>query len=200
MKPLLLFAIGALLLGSCKKNTDSGVPSSPYGAKMILLKVDYQTGKFEGGKIFTYPKGSYVADSIPVKEIAKPAGDFGNITLKYVPTSDTVFFGTVIWMGKGQMMPPKTLDDPNTFVLVQTSVLTPDTNKVKYYGAARQLPYSPGQSFVSIWNAVAGLQVTAEAIGVNHAKVGLFLYTPSVGIGDPADWDYYWLLYIRNSY
>jgi len=200
MKPLLLVLTSALLLGSCKKNNDSSPTASPYGGKLAMLKVDYQTGKFEGGKIFTYPAGSYVSDSIPIQELHKSAGDFGNITLKYLPTGDTVFFGTIIWMGKGAMAVPQTLDGVNKFAPVQLDVLPPDSTKVKYYGSANGIPFYDGQNFASIWKSIAGLNVTADAIGVGHAKVGLFLYTPSVGMGDPADWDYYWILYFRNSY
>ncbi|PZF74391.1 hypothetical protein [Taibaiella soli] len=198
MKPLLLIAACGLLLGSCKKSSDTK-PASSDGAKLVMLKVDYQTGKFEGGKIFTYPAGSYVADSIPIQEIVKPAGDFGNVTLKYIPTGDTVFFGTVIWMGGGQRILPQQLDSSNKFAPFQLSVLKPDSTKVKYFGGANRIEFDPSQNFASIWYSIAGLSVTANAIGVDHAKVGLFLYTPSVGIGDPAEWDYYWLLYIRNS-
>lgn len=200
MKPLLLILTGALLLGSCKKNNDSNPTASPYGAKLALLKVDYQTGKFEGGKIITYPSGSYVPDSIPIQQLYKPAGDFGNITLKYLPTGDTVFFGSIIWSGTGEMLVPKQLDAPNKFDRIQLDVLPPDSTKVKYYGSEINTPFAAGQNFASIWKSIAGLSVTANAIGVGHAKVGLFLYTPSVGFGAPADWNYYWILYFRNSY
>lgn len=160
---------------------------------MILLKVDYLTHRFEGGKVFNFPAGNGVDDSIPVSVIYKSPGDFGNITLKYAPTGDTIFDGGIIWMGKGDIHYP--LFDPVTaFSSGSGTAPAPDSSSVQgIYPDTYHKCYT-NTIITQAWSGIANLTITQQMLAVN-ARIGLFLYTPSVGIGNPADWDFIWVLY-----
>jgi hypothetical protein len=41
-----------------------------------------------------------------------------------------------------------------------------------------------------IWMEIADLAIVSEYMNA-QLQVGLYLYTPSVGIGNPADWDWF---------
>ena len=49
--------------------------------------------------------------------------------------------------------------------------------------------------YQAIWSNIDNLvQVQAYRQSNPNAKVNLFLYTPSVGVGNPAEWDWYVIL------
>ena len=49
--------------------------------------------------------------------------------------------------------------------------------------------------YSSIWNSISNLEIVNNYLNTNpNGKINLFLYTPSVGIGNPADWDWYIIL------
>jgi len=49
-----------------------------------------------------------------------------------------------------------------------------------------ELPFD----YSKIWKSISNLCIVAEYLK-NNKKIGLLLYTPSVGVGDPHDWDWY---------
>lgn len=190
MKKLIISALILLAAASCKKHDDDYV--NDHFATMALLKVDYQTHQFEGGKVFQLAK--YQGQDIPVQINYKAPGDFGNITLLYAPTGDSLFDGSIIWSGKGEMRFPAL---SNNFSSVTTAQPAPDSNHVQII--------SPNMFFAQehydlpgAWNGISKLLVTKQFLQQANVRIGLFLYTPSVGVGDPADWDYFWVLYIGD--
>jgi len=185
---ILFIAIAAGLLGSCKKH-DGNDYVSGNGVSLALLKVDYQTHKFEGGKVFHFNDNGLHTD-IPVQMTYIPPGDFGNMTLLYAPTGDSIFDGSIVWSGKGKMTYPTLTGN---FPAATGTVATPDSNAVQIispYTYIKKAEYN----IPAVWAGISNLLITKE-FSRAHARTGLFLYTPSVGMGDPADWDYFWILY-----
>jgi hypothetical protein len=195
-KLIIVYSIAAcLLLGSCKKHEDDhhehGGPVN-YGVSLALLRVDYQTHQFEGCKMLHFNAFDYNPQNVPVQMLYIPPGDFGNITLLHAPTGDTIFDGSIVWNGMGSMKFPAALDA--VVSVTPTAEPAPDSNNVQII--------SP-DSFVNkadyhipeVWTPISKLDVTKAFMSTGYKKVALFLYTPSVGVGNPADWDYYWLLY-----
>lgn len=157
--------------------------------QVLLLKVDYTTNTFEGGTILGFDKKT---DDFTVENQHVAPSDFGSVKLIYKELNQPLFEGTIIWMGRGKMTFPETLEPASAFKRVMTSdfyraggfenVFNPDNMELDY-----EKP----------WISVQGLVKTREFLAANPTqKAKLFLYTPSVGAGDPKDW--YWVIYLKK--
>ncbi len=122
-----------------------------------------------------------------------PPGDFGNLKLKYKELNEVIFEGDIIWMGKGEMKYPLNFLRANEFNKVNTTnVVNPKAGFENIFNEYNQVyDYTP------IWLSIERLVKVRECLNSNpNATVKLFLYTPSVGAGNPADWD--WIVFIKN--
>jgi len=80
---------------------------SPDSANIALLKFDFQLHTFEGAFFSNYaPCDTCDTNSFPIDYIYHEPVDFGDITFRYLPELDTLFFGTIIWMGTGDISIP----------------------------------------------------------------------------------------------
>lgn len=178
-----------LLCFSCKDTTDDTYNPN-LSNKVLILKVDYTTNSFEGGIEFLF---SQTSNEMTIGNEYVAPGDFGSIRLKYLEIDETVFEGTIIWAGKGQMTFPTTLLPSTAFI----SVLTNDFISPK---AGFQNVFNPSNqtyNYMPIWSSVQHLAKVRQYLSSNpNATVKIFLYTPSVGIGNPDDWD--WYLFLKN--
>ena len=117
--------------------------------------------------------------------------------LYYDELDEKIFDGTIIWMGKGEMSFPEQLNSPNTFATLTTPIQQPDDSSIELVQYHEFSYYPENIYYTSIWNAIDNLKIVKSYRTSNpNAKINLFLYTPSVGIGDPADWD--WYIYLKN--
>lgn len=184
---LLLFFI------SCKKNDDTSInsnnsqPSPP--SKLLLLRVDYLTKTFEGGIELPLGAHTYLKDSIPLRIDYRSPGDFGYLKLFYRPTNDTIFDGSIIWMGSGKMTYPAKIDTSTNFHTLGYSINKPDSNRFQLV----HFIYPAYLKDSVPWAAISKLDVVRTYLPARK-KIGYFLYTPSVGIGNPAEWDWFFIL------
>lgn len=207
MKTKIIFLVSAvLLLLGC--STDQGntleIPGQPenrqaqnspqhfpYANKIVLLKVDFLTHNFEGGKELVF-KG---AQNFTIASIYQSPGDFGGISLKYAELNETFFEGTIHWMGLGQMQYPEQLDSADAFQTIGNTVPMPNAALLATVAYDEFAYYPDPMPCAEIWNAIENLQVVAQYRGSNpNGMVNIFLYTPSVGVGNPEDWDYFVIL------
>ncbi len=159
--------------------------------KVLLLKVDFLTHAFEGGKQLVFKE----TPGFTIGYNYQPPGDFGSIALLYTETAQPIFEGTIIWMGLGQMQYPQSLNPAAAFSAFPNPLPMPpaDAFDILYYDPSAYYP--DPVPLASIWNAVDNLQIVAQYRHNNPgAAIRIFLYTPSVGVGDPADWDYFVIL------
>lgn len=155
--------------------------------QVLLLKVDYTTNTFEGGTILGFDKKT---NNFTIENKYVAPSDFGSLKLIYKELDQPLFEGTIHWMGRGKMTFPEKLEPASVFKHVSTedlrypngfeNVFNPDNMELNY-----EMP----------WHSVQGLVKTREFLAANpNQKAKLFLYTPSVGVGDPEDW--YWVIYL----
>ena len=174
-------AIALISLLGCSKNNDD-VTCQGSDNSLVLLRVDYLTYAYEGSATVPINGALSTADTIPVIVNYRPPGDFGNIKLNYQPTNDLLFDGDIIWMGKGTIAFPQSFSTaigPTTGMLPQ-----PDSTVFQnIFGY-----YKP--DYAKLWSAIGNLYIT-HCFRQSGKKIGLFLYTPSVGMGNPADWDWF---------
>lgn len=197
--PLLLSA--GLALAACEPVDHHGCDPPPApapapapvtipGNRVLMVKVDYLTNTFEGGTELTFPS---TTPTFTISNQYDPPGDFGNVQLRYQELSQPLFDGSIIWMGCGQMQFPQGLTPAAEFDRVTTpDVVTPAAGFENVFN-----PSSQTYSYTPVWQAVQNLTRVRAYLAANpQATVKLFLYTPSVGMGNPADWD--WILFLKN--
>lgn len=174
---ILILILSLIIILGCSKDKVAG-------SHIELLFVDYQTNQFEGGAGFNFniPLGS--SDSIDLIKEYKEPGDFGSITFYYNNSSNVIFKGDIIWMGKGELHTPSSISPVNSYATTNVAIPTPNSSDFQVLH-----PYYDSIPFTSIWNAIDELEIVNQSLS-SGKKIGIFLYQPSVGVGDPADWDW----------
>lgn len=191
-----LFAIAitcGFMMTGCGKDVSKPDPQpDTMQNKLTLLKVDYQTLAFEGGKTYQFPAND--VDSIPLKVNYQAPGDFGGITFIHQPTYDTIFHGGIIWMGQGQITQPASFKSPQSYASIGQTVQKP--GNVHYYQYS--VPRIEDLDSLSThgWQSVNDLKLVQGYLS-NGAKVGMYLYPPTVGAFDPAKAK--WIIYLYDS-
>ncbi len=191
MKNLIVIAV-FLFMTACKTEKAEPLVEKPKATgcdtisnSILLLKVDYLTQKFEGGKEIKIIKGTMPSDSLPILIDYEEPGDFGNIKLSYEPTGDLIFDGDIIWTGKGEINYPESFNPIGNYTLLTEELQLPDSLRFQ-----RIFNNHINSRYAKIWRAVSKLEKTSCYLKGNQ-KIGIFLYTPSVGVGNPADWDWF---------
>ena len=168
---------------SCSTDENRKDIHEPNQNKVLLLKVDYQTNVFEGGKELLFDNNQQ--NMTLVNEYITP-GDFGNLKITYQELNATIFDGTIIWMGLGQMNFPTNLLPPNQFEVALTNDYILPPSGFENIFNLDNIDYD----YESIWGSIQSRVKVREYLTSNPtATVKVFLYTPSVGVGNPADWD-----------
>lgn len=181
--PFILLII-ILSFSSCKNIDESGV------SKVLVLKVDYLTNQFEGGTELTFTKSS---PNFNIQPIYISPGDFGNISMIYQDINELLFDGSIVWMGKGYIKYPRNFIPANRFEIVLTSdYVIPKNGFENVFN-----PNNTNYDYSPIWSSVQSLVKVREYLRSNpNSTAKLFLYTPSVGAGNPEDWD--WIIFLKN--
>lgn len=185
---IILLAFGALV--SCSKEETTTTPIEDNTNKVLVLKVDYNSHVFEGGKELVF---SATSPTMTISnEFIQPA-DFGSLKLIYSELDETIFDGTIVWNGLGQMNFPTNLLDESQFEHVVTADYVLPAAGFENVFNLDNTPYD----YESVWIAVQGLVKVRQYLQSNpNATVKMFLYTPSVGIGNPEEWD--WIVILKN--
>ena len=185
---LLTLAIILLSLVSCSGDETT---TSDQQNKILLLKVDYTNTVFEEGT-------EIIVDGAATNEFTvdtryTPPGDFGSIQLFYREREQKIFDGGIIWMGLG------VISYPNTFLPANRFETTLTADYVLPGGGFENVfnPNNERYDYQRIWTAVQNLIKVREYLRSNpNASAKIFLYTPSVGIGNPEEWD--WIIILKN--
>ena len=190
MKNLILLLGLSLSFIACSDDSDNNLQNQTEN-KVLLLKVDLETNVFEGGKELIFS----ASDNFTITTDYNSPGDFGDITLMYEEANANIFAGTIVWAGSGAMTYPEMLNATASFATVAQPVAMPATEDFKLVEYDEFNYYPEEIDYNAIWDAIDNLQVVKEYRLANpDAKVNLFLYTPSVGVGNPAEWDWYVIL------
>lgn len=174
----------------------ASAPNSLKG-NMVMLQVDHETYAFEGGHEQQFFRADPNIDSIPLMMHYTPPGDFGGVGIYYSPTGETVFAGSIIWMGLGKMEHPKSLKPADQYHLSRTPAQMPDSADIQFLHHVRE-PNHGNIDYKQIWNSIKHLQITRQYME-KGATVAIYKYTPSVGIGDPKDWNYMVFLHYKQN-
>jgi len=158
--------------------------------EVLVLIVDYTTNSFEGGKILNFSQNQ--AETLTITNDYFPPGDCGFIKLYYSEIDELLFFGGIIWMGCGSILFPETWMAPEDFTrLVSADWVYPKNGFLNIF------PVSNNEMTNDVWSRAQSILEVREFLSSNpEQKVQYFLYTPSVGMGNPADWK--WILFLNK--
>ncbi len=193
MKTKLLLLSLFLILISCSRNNESPIEEdevTPKANKVLMLKVDLNTKTFEGGKEFTFDTQS---ETFTITNDYKSPNDFGYLKLTYKEINQPLFDGGIVWMGLGEMNYPTNLLSASQFEkVIEQNVISPKNGFENIFN-----PSNTDLNISAAWLSIQNLKIVREYLKSNpDQKVKFFLYTPSVGVGDPAEWDY--IFYLKN--
>lgn len=185
---LFLLGIISIFLSSCKDKVEND--QDHVSKRLLLLKVDYLTHDFEGGQQLEMGAYNNMSDTLPLIVNYIAPSDFGSLSVYYNTTSSTslVFEGSTVWMGLGSRTFPSTLIDSADFpksVSPLPNIDSTEFNVVFYDLSPQEIHYD------SIWDGIKNLEIVEFYRSAALTKMSLFLYRPSDGAGDPADWDWY---------
>lgn len=176
--------VGAAALISCTKKENNFQPAEN---QVLLLKVDYLSNRFEEGRVLPF---SASTTTFTTQVIDTPPTDFGSIKVMYQELNEPIFYGTIHWMGLGERRYPEVMVDESYF----DNVLTEDL-RMPLNGFEEIYIHDTTSSYSQAWQEVQKLVVVRQFLESNpNEKVRVFLYTPSVGVGNPNDWDWYFIL------
>jgi hypothetical protein len=142
-----------------------------------------------GGKSLSFNSSIQHSDSIPYAANFVQPGDFGGITFTHSPTNDTFFNATIIWMGCGRIYYPQNFDSASALSSESITVPCPDSSSFQYMGTYPR----PAINYNAIWSPISHLTVTSQMMAQN-CKIGIYPYTPSVGLGNPNQWS--WIIFL----
>jgi hypothetical protein len=186
-----IFILLVALIFSCDNDCEPILQNE--ANKVILLKVDFLTNEFEGGLEFEFS----TSESFTISSTYNPPGDFGDIQLYYNELDEMIFDGTIIWLGTGEISYPEEIDAPGNFSTLDENLELPESSLFETVMYDEFAYYPENIDYSGIWNSIGNLEIVQNYMNSNpQGKINLFLYTPSVGIGEPAEWD--WYIYIKN--
>jgi hypothetical protein len=165
------------------------------GTKLLLLQVDYTSNRLEAVKDLFFQEQS---DKFTVENDYKSPGDFGHQKLYYKELEQLFFYGTIVWMGCGEIKDPAIWNIPQEYPhTAQRDIVIPK-NGFEWVGIRDDGWQPPSEETEDAWHAVMSLVMLREFIAANpEEKVKVYFYQPSVGVGDPRDWK--WIFILRNQ-
>ncbi|WP_422104895.1 hypothetical protein [Winogradskyella sp.] len=180
-----------LIFVSCADDDDNNIDPA---SEVLLLQVDFMTNTFEGGKKYVFDSS---VESFTISSNYQAPGDFGNIALYYDELNEMIFDGSIVWMGTGQRSFPENLINPDDFQNNTNPVPMPSEANFQTVMYDDFAYYPDTIDYSAIWNSISNLQEVTDFRNNNpNSEINLFLYTPSVGIGDPNEWD--WVLFLKK--
>lgn len=165
--------------------TESDLQQSDLQKHILISKVDYLTFRYKGFYALNVTNKLNSGNEIPFVSQYQAPGDFGYIKLFYRNTDNLLMDGSIVWNGCGE------LNFPDSF-----RAGLPMDNGLPYPGQSRISFINDGGHYETvtderdlqyIWQSVSRQKEFQHYYGNSSKKVAVYLYTPSVGIGDPAD-------------
>lgn len=147
---------------------------------LATLVVDYTTNNFEGGNIAYYSCSDCENDSIPFDINYHEPADFGDVTFKLSSLKDSVFYGSIVWFGRGKIKYPATFSNQSPFINTSVTIEKPDD--IKYISVdSFQTKFLNLLSKVdTAWHAIESLEITS-LFRTKGFKSAIFFYAPTVG-------------------
>ncbi len=160
------------------------------GKDILIAKVDYMSFEYGGFYSMNVTNKQNEGNEIPFLAEYMSPSDFGYIKLYYHDESNLLMDGSIIWAGCGALNFPETLMKRGlSFPSDRISYIDADGNYVQDVDESdNDLGY--------IWQTLSSQEEFMSYYEQTSKKVAVFLYQPSVGVGDPYDW--YYMVFVER--
>jgi len=126
-------------------------------------------------------------------DLSKKGSTANKVLLLKVDFLTNTFEGGIIWAGRGIINQPQNILPASQFDTVTTADIVNPTAGFENIFNLNNTVFD----YALVWSSVQRLVKVREYLNANpNATVKLFLYTPSVGAGNPADWG--WIIFMKN--
>jgi len=134
----------------------------PDSADFLLFSIDESNWELESYAIQHFNLcNTCDTDSLPLEYIYQAPGDFGYIVFRYLPEFDTIFFGTIIWMGENNIIKPEQWFNASELQYVYTIVDFP-TNP-SYYTIGQELNLEEfSENAIMAWEQIESLEYVSN--------------------------------------
>ena len=175
--------------------TQADLKESDLQKHILISKVDYLTFRYRGFYALNVSGKLDSGTEIPFVAEYHPAGDFGDIKLFYRNKNNLLMSGTIIWMGCG------VLDFPASFRAgepINTGMPYPGQEHFAFINEQGEYTVVTDESDLQhVWQSVSRQQEFQHYYANSTKKVAVYLYRPSIGMGNPAD--AYYLVFTEQN-
>jgi hypothetical protein len=154
---------------------------------ILISRVDYLTFAYKGFYAMNVQNPVSSGDEIPFVAQYQSPGDFGWFKLFYQTTDNLLAHGSIIWMGCGKLMFPESFKAGQT---LSNGLPYPGQSKIAFInneGLYCTVDSAQEVNLQRIWQTLSKQVEFQHYYNNSSKKVAVYLYTPSVGIGNPAD-------------
>ncbi|MBR3947027.1 MAG: hypothetical protein IKJ56_08000 [Bacteroidales bacterium] len=174
------------------------------GKDILIAKVDYMTFEYGGFYSMNVTNKQNEGNEIPFLADYMSPSDFGYIKLYYRDQSNLLMDGSIIWAGCGELNFPETFvkgNSSNTYVPEYTMKrgLSFPSDRISYIDADGSYVQDVDESdndLGYIWQTLSDCEEFMSYYEQTSKKVAVYLYQPSVGMGDPYDW--YYMVFVER--
>lgn len=171
---------------------------------ILIAKVDYMTFEYGGFYSMNVTNKQNEGNEIPFLADYMSPCDFGYIKLYYRDQSNLLMDGSIIWAGCGELNFPETFvkgNSSNTYVPEYTMKhgLSFPSDRISYIDADGSYVQDVDESdndLGYIWQTLSEQEEFMSYYEQTSKKVAVYLYTPSVGLGDPYEW--YYMVFVER--
>lgn len=175
--------------------TQSDLNEADLHKHILISKVDYLTFRYRGFYALNVSGKLDSGTEIPFVAEYHPAGDFGDIKLYYRNKDNLLMSGTIIWMGCGKLDFPAGFRAGEPF---NKAMPYPGQEHFAFINEQGEYTVVTDESDLQhVWQSVSGQQEFQYYYANSSKKVAVYLYRPSIGMGNPAD--AYYLVFTEQN-
>ena len=165
--------------------TESDLENADLQKHILISKVDYLTFRYKGFYALNVTNKLNTGNEIPFVADYRSPGDFGYIKLYYRNTNNLLMDGTIIWAGCGA------LNFPDSFRAghrLASGMPYPGQGRIAFINnEGHYTAVTDEYELQRIWQTLSHQQEFRHYYTHSSKRVAVYLYTPSVGVGNPAD-------------
>ncbi len=165
--------------------TESDLQQQDLSKHILISKVDYLTFRYKGFYALKVTDKLNKGDEIPFVSDYHAPSDFGYIKLYYRNTDNLLMDGSIVWSGCGALTFP---DHFRAGLPMDAGLPYPGQSRFAYINdGGHYETVTDEEELKYIWKSVSKQKEFQHYYANSSKKVAVYLYTPSVGVGDPAD-------------
>lgn len=158
--------------------------------KVLIMRLDLVTHNLEGAIELTY--GNQI-DDFTIDIERDTLQNYQAERLIYRELNETLFYGTILLTGLGEMTFPEVLNPPASYDTVTTDDVVYPINGLDHIPLEQILPHT----YYKLWLKVQKYEIVRQYLKSNpNQKVKLYIYNPTNGFNDSSRMD--WFIFIKN--